>query len=104
MHKHTYMRSYETVNTLTCAGGIYADTHRSVPQNLQTCTLRDIIRSPYLKIRGNSENKASSKAKGGGGEQGGCWCVGGVFATEEKGRAPHERKGSGRRREGGENL
>lgn len=39
------------------------------------CSVRDVIRSAWLKIRGKSENKASSKAEGewvgwGGGMEG----------------------------------
>lgn len=67
---HTHMHTYSCVRILhTCAGGINAYSHRSVHPNLlaytHTHTLTAIIRSPYLKIRGNSENKASSKAEWG---------------------------------------
>lgn len=64
--KHARARTH-TLNacSLTCTGGIYPDTHGSVHRNLLVYTLSPIIRSPYLKIRGNSENKASSKAKRG---------------------------------------
>lgn len=63
-------------------------------QCIKTCmhnTLAAIIRSPYLKIRGKSENKASSKAKRGrdtgrevgGEEKGGCDGGGGEGTSQE---------------------
>lgn len=58
MHTHAY--------SLTCAGGICTDTWFSASKlATRIHTLTAIIRSPYLKIRGNSENKASSKAQRG---------------------------------------
>lgn len=91
MHKHTYMHSHDDAYSLTCAGGIYADTHCSVHQNMPTYTLRDIIRSPYLKIGGNSENKASSKAKWG--ETGRWGWEGGGLRWKTKGGHPTRGKG-----------
>lgn len=64
-----------TVRSLTCAGGICADAHCSAHHIWPWCSVRDIIRSPYLKIRGKSENKASSKAEGGGREVMEAWGV-----------------------------
>lgn len=65
-----------------------------IVQCIKIYPLRDIIRSPYLKIRGNSENKASSKAEGGARQGGGGGC---------KRRGGHPTRGMGmeEREEGG---
>lgn len=55
--------------------------------------MRDIIRSPYLEIRGNYENKASSKAKGVGAWGGGREVAGGGVVMEGEGRGGHSMGG-----------
>lgn len=60
MHTHTHTHAY----SLTCAEGIYSQhTWFTASKLALVHTLTAIIRSRYLKIRGNSENKASSKAE-----------------------------------------
>lgn len=67
--KHTHKHAQWCVQLDMCRRHLCRHTLFSASKFLPTCPLRDIIRSPFLKLRGNSENKASSKAGGGGGAQ-----------------------------------
>lgn len=88
MHKHTNMRSYDTVNTLTCAGGIYADTHRCLKM-CRRAHWGTLLDHPIWRLEPTQKTKHLQRQRGR--ETGRVVCVGG---------APHKRKGSGRWRGG----
>lgn len=64
MHVSLWVCTDTLVRTVRHVQEAFAQTH-TVRCIRAACvhTLTAIIRSPYLKIRGNSENKASSKAE-----------------------------------------
>jgi len=64
MLKHTHAHPNADWSSLTCVGGTHSrQTWLSASKLACALTLAAIIRLTYLEIRGNSENKASSKAK-----------------------------------------